>query len=95
MSIAIAIHGGAGTIRRAEMTPERDSATRAGLSAALEAGHAVLRAGGAALDAVVAAVLVLENHPLFNAGMAPCSPWKARTNWKPPSWTVPPGTPAR
>jgi beta-aspartyl-peptidase (threonine type) len=68
MTIAIAIHGGAGTIRRQEMTPERDAATRAGLSAALEAGHAVLRAGGAALDAVVAAVLALEDHPLFNAG---------------------------
>jgi len=68
MNIAIAVHGGAGTILREEMTPERDAATRAGLAAALEAGHAVLRAGGAALDAVVAAVRVLEDNPLFNAG---------------------------
>jgi beta-aspartyl-peptidase (threonine type) len=68
MTIAIAIHGGAGTIRRAELTPEKDTALRAGLAEALEAGHAVLRAGGSALDAVTAAVVALEDNPLFNAG---------------------------
>lgn len=68
MTIALAIHGGAGTLRRAEMTPEREAALRTGLGAALEAGHAVLRAGGCALDAVVAAVMALEDDPLFNAG---------------------------
>ena len=62
------IHGGAGVIERASMTPEREAATRAGLSAALEAGAAVLRDGGAALDAVEAAVRSLEEDPLFNAG---------------------------
>jgi L-asparaginase / beta-aspartyl-peptidase len=68
MTIAIAIHGGAGTIRRSEITPEKDAALRAGLAAALEAGHAVLRQGGSALDAVTAAVVTLEDDLLFNAG---------------------------
>jgi beta-aspartyl-peptidase (threonine type) len=68
MTIAIAIHGGAGTIRRSELTPEKDIAFRAGLEAALEAGLLILRAGGTALDAVTAAVTALEDNPLFNAG---------------------------
>jgi len=68
MTIAIAIHGGAGIIRRAQMTPERDRSMRAGLAEALEAGYQVLRSGGAALDAVTAAVTTMENNPLFNAG---------------------------
>jgi beta-aspartyl-peptidase (threonine type) len=62
------IHGGAGVMRRAEMTPETDAAYRAGLTEALEAGSKVLANGGAALDAVQAAVLVLEDNPNFNAG---------------------------
>ncbi|HEY1393214.1 MAG TPA: isoaspartyl peptidase/L-asparaginase [Methylibium sp.] len=66
--IALAIHGGAGTIRRSEMTAEREAAYRAGLQAALDAGHSVLRSGGAALEAVQASVLALEDDPLFNAG---------------------------
>lgn len=66
--IALALHGGAGTLRRAELSPQREAGYRAGLEAALEAGHAVLRQGGAALDAVTAAVCVLEDDPLFNAG---------------------------
>ena len=68
MTIALAIHGGAGTLRRSETTPEREASVHAGLKTALEAGHAVLRAGGSALDAVVAAVTALEDDPLFNAG---------------------------
>ncbi|MDK2122640.1 isoaspartyl peptidase/L-asparaginase family protein [Parachitinimonas caeni] len=66
--IAMAIHGGAGTIRRTDLTPEREAAIRAGLNAALDAGLVVLQAGGGALDAVEAAVIVLEDDPLFNAG---------------------------
>jgi L-asparaginase / beta-aspartyl-peptidase len=66
--IALAIHGGAGTMRRAELSLPREALYRAGLEAALEAGHAVLRQGGAALDAVTAAVCVLEDDALFNAG---------------------------
>ncbi|MGY6411127.1 MAG: isoaspartyl peptidase/L-asparaginase family protein [Alkalilacustris sp.] len=65
---SIALHGGAGTVRRDRMTPEADRAYRAALAGALEAGAAVLRADGSALDAVTAAVVALEDAPLFNAG---------------------------
>lgn len=64
----LAIHGGAGTIRRDELTPEREAAFRAGLNAALRAGGAVLAAGGSAEEAVLAAAISLEDCPLFNAG---------------------------
>jgi beta-aspartyl-peptidase (threonine type) len=60
---AIIVHGGAGTI-----TAERHERCRAGVRAGAEAGHAVLEAGGSAVDAVVAAVRVLEDDPEFNAG---------------------------
>ena len=66
--LALAVHGGAGTILKSAMTPELEAAYHAGLRRALEAGHAVLAAGGAALDAVTAAVCALEDEPLFNAG---------------------------
>ena len=65
---AMVIHGGAGTISRESLTPEREKAIRADLDRALDAGQAVLGAGGAALDAVTAAVQVLEDSPYFNAG---------------------------
>ncbi|HEX8326200.1 MAG TPA: isoaspartyl peptidase/L-asparaginase [Hymenobacter sp.] len=65
---AIAIHGGAGTIARASLTPEQEAEYRQGLEAALDAGYEVLQKGGAALDAVEAAVRSLEDCPLFNAG---------------------------
>jgi len=65
---AIAVHGGAGTLAPADLTPENERAYRAGLERALRAGFAVLDAGGPSLDAVVAAVQVLEEDPLFNAG---------------------------
>ncbi|MBX9697830.1 MAG: isoaspartyl peptidase/L-asparaginase, partial [Acetobacteraceae bacterium] len=68
MSWTLAIHGGAGTPNPEELTPAREAEYRAGLLAALEAGRAVLEGGGAALDAVIAAVVALEEHPLFNAG---------------------------
>ncbi|MGO4571951.1 isoaspartyl peptidase/L-asparaginase family protein [Microvirga sp. 2TAF3] len=64
----LAIHGGAGTILRSKMTPEREAAYHAGLRRALDAGRTVLADGGAALDAVTAAVMALEDEPLFNAG---------------------------
>lgn len=64
----LAIHGGAGTLPRADMTPDRERVYRAGLAAALEAGFAVLKGGGASLDAVTRAVMLLEDNPLFNAG---------------------------
>lgn len=64
----IALHGGAGTILKSKMTPARETAYHAGLRACLEAGVAVLRDGGTALDAVTASVMALEDDPLFNAG---------------------------
>lgn len=65
---AIAVHGGAGVIPAAELTPERREAFRLALETALRAGFALMEARGASLDAVVAAVKVLEDDPLFNAG---------------------------
>ena len=65
---SIAIHGGAGVISRASMTAENERAYRADLERALDAGFAVLEKGGASLDAVVAAVRILEDSPYFNAG---------------------------
>lgn len=65
---SLAIHGGAGTIDRKDLTPAKDAAYRKGLDEALSAGEAVLRQGGTALDAVEKTVRVLEDNPLFNAG---------------------------
>jgi beta-aspartyl-peptidase (threonine type) len=65
---AIAIHGGAGAVPRATLSPEREQRYRAGLEAALEGGYAVLERGGSSLDAVTAAVRILEDDPSFNAG---------------------------
>jgi beta-aspartyl-peptidase (threonine type) len=62
------IHGGCGGLRRGELDPAMDEAGRAGLGAALDAGAAILAAGGSALDAVEAAARVLEDDPAFNAG---------------------------
>ncbi len=64
----LAIHGGAGALPHREMTAERATEFHAALRAALGAGHAVLAAGGPSLDAVEAAVVWLEDCPLFNAG---------------------------
>ena len=66
--VAIAIHGGAGVIDRAQMTPEREASYRAGLATALDAGYVVLERGGSSLEAVVTAVRVMEDDPQFNAG---------------------------
>ncbi len=65
---SIAIHGGAGVISRASMTPEAEKNYREDLGKALDAGYAVLESGGTAMDAVIAAVKILEDSPLFNAG---------------------------
>src|SRR6476661_7762919 len=62
------MHGGAGTITRANMTPESEAAIRAKMEEALKAGHAILARGGTSLDAVEAAIRILEDSPLFNAG---------------------------
>ncbi|KXF82808.1 isoaspartyl peptidase/L-asparaginase family protein, partial [Enterovibrio coralii] len=65
---SIAIHGGAGTIERRLMTPDLEAAYRKTLAQSVLAGHAVLTAGGTAIDATVAAVTVMEDSELFNAG---------------------------
>ena len=67
--ISIAIHGGAGVISRSTMTQENERAYRADLERALDAGYAVLERGGSSLDATVAAVRIMEDSPLFNAGI--------------------------
>lgn len=66
--ISIAIHGGAGVITRNSMSAEDEQAYRADLARALDAGYEVLQSGGSSLDAVTAAVRILEDSPLFNAG---------------------------
>jgi L-asparaginase / beta-aspartyl-peptidase len=64
----LVIHGGAGTLRPAEMSEEERASYEAALHEALEAGWQVLEQGGSALDAVTAAILPMEDSPLFNAG---------------------------
>src|SRR5215210_6483390 len=66
--IALAIHGGAGTILRSTMTLELEQEYRAGLEDALAAGWEILSKGGTALDAVEMTTCTLENFHLFNAG---------------------------
>lgn len=65
---SLAIHGGAGTILKSDMTPEKEQAYVSGLTEALLAGEKILKSGGPALDAVCASVRALEDCPLFNAG---------------------------
>jgi len=66
--LTMVIHGGAGTITREEMDPELEVAYLQGLQGALDAGYAVLKEGGSALNAVKAAAVILEDNLLFNAG---------------------------
>jgi isoaspartyl peptidase/L-asparaginase-like protein (Ntn-hydrolase superfamily) len=64
----VAVHGGAGALESGPPGPDEEAEARRALGAALEAGRARLACGGSALDAVVEAVAILEDHPLFNAG---------------------------
>src|SRR6184192_2662682 len=64
----LVIHGGAGTIERSKMTPQKEHEYRAGLERALRAGYEILKRGGSSLDATESAVRVLEDDPHFNAG---------------------------
>src|SRR5919106_458448 len=64
----LVVHGGAGTIDRSKMTPEKEREYRAGLERALTAGYDILKRGGSSLDATEAAVRVMEDDPHFNAG---------------------------
>jgi L-asparaginase / beta-aspartyl-peptidase len=65
---SIVIHGGAGTILKEDMTPELEAAYIKALDDALTAGYAVLEEGGSAVNAVKAAIVILEDNLLFNAG---------------------------
>lgn len=66
--ITLVIHGGAGTIKRENMTPEKEKAYHAKLQEALDSGYAVLERGGKSLEAVIVAIKIMEDSPLFNAG---------------------------
>lgn len=66
--IVLVIHGGAGAMEPGRYTADEEAAYKAKLAEALEQGYAVLDGGGAALDAVEAAIMTLEDSPLFNAG---------------------------
>ena len=66
--VAIVIHGGAGTIAREEMTADKETAIRAALQASVQAGYQALLSGAGSTEAVVAAIRVMEDSPLFNAG---------------------------
>ncbi|MFN6934742.1 MAG: isoaspartyl peptidase/L-asparaginase family protein [Tsuneonella sp.] len=72
---SFAIHGGAGVLKRSSMTPEQQAEYKAALQVALDAGAKVLRDGGAALDAVTAAITILEDDPRFNAGRGAVFTW--------------------
>lgn len=91
----LVIHGGAG-VERATLTAEEEAAARDALKRALLAGHALLSEGKPALDAVVAAIEVLEDDPAFNAGRgaARSSPTTAKPRSMPRSWTAARAAPA-
>ncbi|MGB3808190.1 MAG: isoaspartyl peptidase/L-asparaginase [Erythrobacter sp.] len=72
---SIAIHGGAGTLDRNAMTPERREGYEVALQQALDAGAAILAEGGSAMDAVKAAIVPMEDNPLFNAGRGAVFTW--------------------
>jgi len=65
---SIAIHGGAGTILKKNMTLEKESAFKATLEEAIQTGYAILKDGGTSLDAVTKTINIMEDSPLFNAG---------------------------
>jgi L-asparaginase / beta-aspartyl-peptidase len=67
-NIGIAIHGGAGTILKSEMSKEKETLYKKGLEDAINCGYEILQNGGSATDAVEKTVIVLEDNPLFNAG---------------------------
>lgn len=67
-NIVLVVHGGAGTILRSQMSSAREQAYKTAMSEALEKGYAILTNGGSSVDAVEAAIKILEDNPLFNAG---------------------------
>ena len=77
---SIAIHGGAGTITREAMTPEKEAEYRAALERALAVGTVILDRGGLAIDAVEAVVTTLEDDPHFNAGRGAVFTWEGKNS---------------
>lgn len=75
---SIAIHGGAGTILRDNTTPEQVAQYEAALQEALDAGAAILADGGSAMDAIKAAIVPMEDNPLFNAGRGAVFTWEGK-----------------
>ncbi len=65
---AMVVHGGAGTILKKNMTPEKEKAYLDELNKALNIGEAILKKGGTSMDAVEQTIISMENSPLFNAG---------------------------
>lgn len=65
---AIVIHGGAGTILKKNMTPEKETAYKTKLEEAITKGYTILKNGGSSIDAVEQTIMILEDSPLFNAG---------------------------
>ncbi|AOL93758.1 isoaspartyl peptidase/L-asparaginase family protein [Porphyrobacter sp. LM 6] len=72
---SLAIHGGAGTLDPAQMTPDKRAAYEADLQKALDAGSKILADGGSAMDAIKAAIIIMEDSPLFNAGKGAVFTW--------------------
>jgi beta-aspartyl-peptidase (threonine type) len=66
--VVLVIHGGAGTILKKNMSPEKEAAYEAKLTEALEAGYKILQSGGSSVEAIQTAIHVMEDSPLFNAG---------------------------
>ena len=73
---SIAIHGGAGTIKPDSVPPEKEAEYEAALQEALDAGAAILAEGGSAMDAIQAAIVLMEDNPLFNAGKGAVYTWE-------------------
>jgi hypothetical protein len=92
-SYVLLVHGGAGRIEA--LTPEQEQLRRRALRQALEAGRDILAQGGSSVDAVIAAVRVLEDCGLFNAGRGAVRTKQASANWMLPSWRDARGVPER
>lgn len=83
----IAIHGGAGSIDTVRMSPLERQLRRDALMRSLRAGHRILAAGGSSLDAVQAAIMVLEDDSMFNAGKGAVLNAQGKPSWMRRSWT--------
>ena len=83
---SLVIHGGAGTILKEDMTPDLEIAYLSALEDALKAGYAVLEQEGSANKAVKAAIVVLEDNLLFNAGRGSVFTKKEFRKWMQPLW---------